>query len=1207
MGMNRLLAYFLAIASATTGLAFSAAAGPDKGEMAAATLYVEKYRPQFHVTARQWTVDKPNPQQREEGWINDINGLIYHKGQYHLFAQRWARCWLHFVSKDLIHWTELQPAFWDDDRFGSGVQSGTIVFDSTNASGLSTDPKKPPLVAFWSGFDNRSQCLSFSTDDGLTWTKYEKNPYMIHPERDPDVFWYEPEKRWIMLLSGGGSYHFLTSKNLRDWTKTGKSIPDSYECPDMFQLPLDSDIHRQKWVVVRGNGNYSIGEFDGVQFTPDGGQQPCDLGANFYATQSWGNIAGQPGRRVQIAWMRGGKYPDMPFNQQLTFPCDLTLHRFPEGLRICRMPVGEIKSLYAREYLWNDRAMQSGENLLKDVSGELFDIELEVDLAGAREFGIKCRGQAVTYLSEQRTLNCLGRKAAVEAENGRIKLRILIDRTSIEVFANGGKVAVTSFFLPTPDRTGLELFSDGGNPKIASMKVRELMSIWPTERGRTPSPAATVEVDYARDVEPILQQNCIACHGPTTQSSNLRLDRRASILQGGDSGEKAVVVGRGDESRLVKLIGRVDPDNVMPPKGKPLSDRQVGLIRAWIDQGMKMPEESSDAAKAAEMAMKHWSLQPVVDVAPPKTTDRWAAGPIDAFVLEKLMANKLRPAPPAQRVQLLRRLYLDMLGLPPTPEQIEQFVADTDSAAYAHAVDDVLRSPRYGERWARHWLDVIRFADTDGYENNAERPNSYRFRDYLIRAFNEDRPFDRMVVEQLAGDAVGEDAATGFIVGGAVDRVSSPDVVLTRTQRQDELADMIGTTGSTFLGMTIGCAKCHDHKFDPIPQRDYYAMQAVFAGVKHQERPLRFVDGKEVKKAETEKPSEKKPSEKKVVEKKLKKGEGKEAMVYGGQFKQPEATFRLHRGDPMQPKEAVVAEAPSALTGRLGSLGLKADSPEQQRRLALGRWIARADNPLTARVIVNRLWHYHFGAGIVASPSDFGRMGSPPTHGELLDWLATELVRNGWRLKAIHREILLSNTYQQADSPNALGLAADAGCRWLWRYPPRRLEAEAIRDSILQASGVLDLKMYGPGFGAFEPNDHYVRVYTPKTAWGPPEWRRMVYMNKIRREQDGIFGVFDAPDAGQVCPKRSRSTTAIQALNLLNSQFMVQQSQLLAARVEREVGKKPADGLRRTFLLTLGRTPHDDEASAGEKLIESHGLASVCRALFNTNEFLFVP
>lgn len=449
---------------------------------APADLYREKHRPQFHVTARQWTVRKLNPGMKEEGWINDVNGLIYHQGQYHLFAQRWARCWLHLVSQDLIHWTELPPAFWEEKRFGTGVQSGTVVYDRQNVSGLSTDPKRPPLVAFWSGFDNRSQCISYSVDHGMTWAKYGKNPYMIHPERDPKVFWHQPSQRWIMVLYADGQYHIFNSTNLLTWADQKNPIPDCFECPDLFPLPVESDQQRIKWVLVRGNGRYSVGDFDGTEFTPETGQLPCDLGGNFYATQSWGDIPGQPGRRVQIAWMRGGKYPDMPFNQQLSFPCDLTLRSFPEGLRICRLPVGEIKRLYARQHAWKDKPLKPGENLLKDVSGELFDIQVQATLAGARQLGIKCRGEAVTYVAETRALSCLGREAPLDVANDQITLRILVDRTSIEVFGSDGKVSMSSCFLPRPGHSGLELFHVGGSPKILSMTVCELKSIWPANK-----------------------------------------------------------------------------------------------------------------------------------------------------------------------------------------------------------------------------------------------------------------------------------------------------------------------------------------------------------------------------------------------------------------------------------------------------------------------------------------------------------------------------------------------------------------------------------------------------------------------------------------------------------------------------------------------------------------------------------------------------
>jgi sucrose-6-phosphate hydrolase SacC (GH32 family) len=450
-----------------------------------ADLYQETYRPQYHVTGRQWTVRKLNPARKEEGWINDVNGLIYHDRQYHLFAQRWARCWLHFVSKDLIHWTELQPAFWEEKRFGTGVQSGTIVYDSRNVSGLSPDPKHPPLVAFWSGFDNRSQCISYSVDHGLTWAKYAKNPYMIRPERDPCVFWYQPGQKWVMVLYADAAYHILNSTDLLTWIDQKNPIPDSFECPDFFPLPVAGDAKRLKWVLVRGNGRYSVGNFDGAKFTPETGQLPCDQGANFYATQSWGDIPSHPGRRVQIAWMRDGKYPDMPFNQQLSFPCDLTLRSFPDGLRICRLPVKEIESLYEKKHAWKDKTVEPGENLLKDVSGGLFDVQLQVDLAGARKFGVNCRGEAVTYSAEKERLTCLGREAKVDAVNGQVTLRILVDRTSIEVFANDGKVSMSSCSLPDPQQAGLELFSDGGRPKILFMTVYELKSAWAKGGGQS--------------------------------------------------------------------------------------------------------------------------------------------------------------------------------------------------------------------------------------------------------------------------------------------------------------------------------------------------------------------------------------------------------------------------------------------------------------------------------------------------------------------------------------------------------------------------------------------------------------------------------------------------------------------------------------------------------------------------------------------------
>lgn len=434
-------------------------------------LYREKFRPQFHFTARQWTYRKLNPGMREEGWLNDPNGLIWLDGEFHLFAQRWNKCWIHAVSRDLVHWAELQPAFWEDERFGSGVQSGGSVYDRANTSGLAP-AGGAPLVAFWAGNDNRSQCISYSLDKGRTWTKYAQNPVVIHPERDPKVFWHEPTRHWVMVLYGVSSYFLFTSKNLLDWTEQKESIPDSYECPDMFPLPVDGDQSHQKWVLVRGNGKYSVGEFDGVKFTQETTQLPCDLGPNFYATQSWGEIKGQEGRRVQIAWMKEGKYPDMPFNQQMTFPCDLTLRTFDGALRIFRKPVPAIERLHLRKHSWNDLSLSPGTVKRLKAAGDLFHILADVEIPDGSSLIFRIRGTPVTLTSQ--SVACKSKPAPA---TGRVKtVEILVDRTSIETFVNDGEVSLAACFLPDDDR--LELTSDRGPVRVRSLHVFELQSIW---------------------------------------------------------------------------------------------------------------------------------------------------------------------------------------------------------------------------------------------------------------------------------------------------------------------------------------------------------------------------------------------------------------------------------------------------------------------------------------------------------------------------------------------------------------------------------------------------------------------------------------------------------------------------------------------------------------------------------------------------------
>ncbi|MDQ2733268.1 MAG: glycoside hydrolase family 32 protein, partial [Armatimonadota bacterium] len=354
-------------------------------------LYGETWRPQFHFTARQWTEQRLNPGQREEGWCNDLNGLVYYDGEYHLFAQRWNRCWIHAVSRDLVHWTELEPAFFEES-LNSGVQSGNCVIDYQNTSGLSPSKATPPMVAFWSRNDNRSQCLSYSLDHGRTWKFYAHNPILVHPERDPMVFWHEPTRRWVMMMYGDGQYHIFTSPNLLDWHDEKRPIPNSFECPDFFELPLDGDKSKMKWVLIRGNGKYSVGSFDGTQFTEETPQFDSDAGPNFYATQSWGNTETGDGRRIQAAWMRGGVYPDMPFNQQVTFPCELTLHTTPSGPRLHRQPIREIASLHTHEDKWTNRSLKPGEALELKQSGDLFHIKMNVRIPEGATLTLTIRG-----------------------------------------------------------------------------------------------------------------------------------------------------------------------------------------------------------------------------------------------------------------------------------------------------------------------------------------------------------------------------------------------------------------------------------------------------------------------------------------------------------------------------------------------------------------------------------------------------------------------------------------------------------------------------------------------------------------------------------------------------------------------------------------------------------------------------------------------
>jgi len=445
---------------------------PERLPVSTQPLYQETHRPQFHFTARQWTMDRLHPGMRQEGWLNDLNGLIYYDGEYHLFAQRWNKCWIHAVSTNLIHWTELEPAFWEE-QLDSGVQSGTCVVDTANTSGLGTDPKQPPLIAFWSRNDNRSHGISYSLDRGRTWKHYDKNPILVYPERDPKVFWHVPTARWVMFLYGEKNreqlYHVFTSTNLLSWHDEKHPIKNSFECPDFFQLPIDGDTNRMKWVLVRGDGKYSLGEFNGVEFKEETAQFDSDAGPNFYATQSWENAPG--GRRVQAAWMLHGVYPEMPFNQQVNFPRELNLRTTPEGLRLFRQPIRELALLHDGEDVWTNRTLRADQTLPLAPSGDLFRLQAEVNLDEGATLTLNVRGSKINFT--RTSMSCSDKPVTLSTLTS---FEVLIDRTSIETFANDGAASMSKCYLPTENTLSLRV--TGGNVTIKQLKLIRLKSAW---------------------------------------------------------------------------------------------------------------------------------------------------------------------------------------------------------------------------------------------------------------------------------------------------------------------------------------------------------------------------------------------------------------------------------------------------------------------------------------------------------------------------------------------------------------------------------------------------------------------------------------------------------------------------------------------------------------------------------------------------------
>jgi hypothetical protein len=769
-------------------------------------------------------------------------------------------------------------------------------------------------------------------------------------------------------------------------------------------------------------------------------------------------------------------------------------------------------------------------------------------------------------------------------------------------------------------------------------------------------------------IRPVLADHCYPCHGPDKHKGGLRLDSRAALLRGGDSGAPVLVPGRPEASLLIRAVGRQDEALKMPPKEK-LTGRQVADLSRWVEVGAPYPPTAS--AGAAEKGRKLWALQPPAD--PPVPGVRaaaWARTALDQFVLANLEAHGLRPAPPADRRTLIRRATFDLTGLPPTPAEIDAFLADGSPAAFARVVDRLLASPAYGERWGRHWLDVARYADSNGLDENVAHGNAFRYRDYVVQAFNADKPYDQFVLEQLAGDllpATDPSArrekliATGFLSLG-------PKVLAEVDEKKMEMDivdEQIDTVGKAFLGLTLGCARCHDHKFDPIDTEDYYALAGVFKSTRTMDTFTKVARWHENSLATEQERARQGEYDRKVaglkgaVQKLTTRADAAlKARLNSGaapskhaEAQYPEDTraelkrlrdelARLEKSAPemssaMGVTEGAVADTAVHVRGSHLKLGkvvprrvpralAGSDPPafdgKQSGRLQLARWLVRREHPLTSRVMVNRIWRWHFGRGLVRTPDNFGRLGEPPTDPPLLDWLAHRFVDGGWSVKAMHRLIMLSATYQMSSAHDARAAESDPDNRLHWRANVRRLEAEAVRDALLAAAGSLDRRMGGSLLRV--KNRGYLFDHTSVDTTRYDSRRRSLYLPVIRNHLYDAFGLFDATDATVENGDRATTTVAPQALFLMNSDLVARVSDDLAAGLLRA----PAgDGARIgwLFLKAYGRPATAAETDRALALVREceqalrgrepdparrlrQAWACLCQVVVAANEFIYV-
>ena len=837
---------------------------------------------------------------------------------------------------------------------------------------------------------------------------------------------------------------------------------------------------------------------------------------------------------------------------------------------------------------------------------------------------------------------------------------------------------------------------------------------------------------FEAKIRPVLTDKCYACHSSRGEKirGGLVLETRAGVLRGGDDGA-VVIPGDADASLLIKAVRYTDEKLKMPPKADHrLSDEQVADFEKWVAMGVPDPRVDAGGKQAHSSAVftasekSLWSLQPVKPVTPPAIPEaEWVRTPVDAFIVAELKAKHIEPSPMADKATLLRRASLDLTGLPPTPQEVDAFLSDASPDAFAKVIDRLLASPHYGERWGRHWLDLARFAESDGFKDDAMRPHAWRYRDYVIRSFNQDKPYDRFVKEQIAGDELWPGDAEAR-VATAFNR-HYPEEWNARNlmqRRQETLNDITDTVGAVFSGMTYACARCHDHKYDPIRQVDYYRLQAFFANTAPSdslplldpeklaqyraklaeweektrdirdemariEEPKRKAAIKEYYekypaeiRAILEKPKEQRnPYERmmaaragqyldptswafvgrpeKIVDgmapepkrrwfelkarldqlsKELHPGELPQTLSMADLGAEAPVTHLLHRGNYDAPREPVEPGFLSVLDPSAAK-AIPISGSSSGRRTVLANIVADPSNPLTARVMVNRIWHYHFGRGLVGSPSDFGTKGDLPTHPQLLDWLAGEFVRQGWSMKAMHRLIMNSRTYQQSSAHRPAAAAEDPDDKLLWRFPRGRLEAEVIRDSALSVAGLLNTQMFGPSVFPELPKGAANRGGQWKVSDKESERnRRSVYVFVRRNNRYPLFECFDAPDTLESCARRNMTTTPLQALTMMNNELVLGWAQAFAGRVLRECGQTGdrEAWITHTFRLAYGRKPDERERvtvtgfwqqhramlaerqGAGERLaapepassidpVDGAVLVDLCHTLLNSNEFVY--